>query len=85
MLTSTSGQDAAISGGNGVNHVGLNRRGVIAGAAALGGLAGRSALAQRRDPRELRFITAVGLTVLDPIWTASLVTLNHAYAVYDTL
>lgn len=48
-------------------------------------MGGRSALAQRRDPRELRFITAVGLTVLDPIWTASLVTLNHAYGVYDTL
>jgi peptide/nickel transport system substrate-binding protein len=61
----------------------LPRRSVLAGAAALG--FSRPARAQRRDPRELRFITAVGLTVLDPIWTASLVTLNHAYAVYDTL
>ena len=65
----------------------ITRRGLI-GAAALGGatlgLSGK-ARAQTRDPRELRFITAVGLTVLDPIWTASLVTLNHAYHVYDTL
>ena len=61
----------------------LPRRAVLAGAAAA--TVARPAFAQRRDPRELRFITAVGLTVLDPIWTASLVTLNHAYGVYDTL
>ena len=67
------------------HHAGptLHRRALLGTAAA--GLATRSARAQRRDPRELRFITAVGLTVLDPIWTASLVTLNHAYGVYDTL
>ena len=66
---------------------GLSRRSLLAALALLGtaALGGRSALAQRRDPRELSFITSVGLTVLDPIWTASLVTLNHAYAVYDTL
>ena len=61
----------------------VKRRGLIAGAAAMG--MAKSARAQKRDPKELRFITAVGLTVLDPIWTASLVTINHAYAVYDTL
>ncbi len=60
----------------------MQRRAVLAGSAAL---AARPARAQRRDPRELQFISAVGLTVLDPIWTASLVTLNHAYHVYDTL
>ena len=61
----------------------FSRRGLLTGAAALGvpGLA----RAQKRDPRELRFITAVGLTVLDPVWTAALATLNHAYHVYDTL
>ena len=67
---------------------GLSRRTLLAAPALLGAAAAmgaKSALAQRRDPRELRFITSVGLTVLDPIWTASLVTLNHAYAVYDTL
>jgi peptide/nickel transport system substrate-binding protein len=66
----------------------LSRRTLLAAPALLGAAAmtgAKSALAQRRDPRELRFITAVGLTVLDPIWTASLVTLNHAYGVYDTL
>ncbi len=66
-------------------RAGLNvkRRGVLAGAATMA-MAG-SARAQKRDPRELRFITAAGLTVLDPIWTASLATLNHAYHAYDTL
>jgi peptide/nickel transport system substrate-binding protein len=65
----------------------LPRRSLLAGAAfgAAASIAPRPARAQRRDPRELRFITAVGLTVLDPIWTTSLVTLNHAYGVYDTL
>ena len=61
----------------------IKRRGLIAGAAAMG--MAKSAVAQKRDPKELRFITAVGLTVLDPIWTASLVTINHAYGVYDSL
>ena len=61
----------------------LPRRALLAGAATAPLI--RPALAQRRDPRELRFISAVGLTVLDPIWTASLVTLNHAYSVYDHL
>lgn len=54
----------------------MKRRGLIAGVAAMG--MATSARAQKRDPKELRFITAVGLTVLDPIWTASLVTINHA-------
>ena len=61
----------------------MHRRAVLA--AATSAALVRPAFAQRRDPRELRFISAVGLTVLDPIWTASLVTLNHAYHVYDTL
>ena len=61
----------------------LPRRALLAGVATAGLV--RPARAQARDPKELRFITAVGLTVLDPIWTASLVTLNHAYGVYDTL
>lgn len=61
----------------------ISRRTLIAGAAALG--AAGKARAQARDKRELRFITTGGLTVLDPVWTASLTTLNHAYHVYDTL
>ena len=60
------------------------RRGLLAGAAAIAA-APRMSHAQRRDPRVLRFIPNTGLTVLDPVWTASLVTGNHAYHVFDTL
>jgi peptide/nickel transport system substrate-binding protein len=64
---------------------GLPRRRLLAGTAA-GVLAAPSlSHAQRRDPRVLRFIPNTGLTVLDPIWTSSLITGNHGYAVYDTL
>ncbi len=64
---------------------GPTRRAALAGAAALGLAAPATSRAQRRDPRVLRFIPNTGLTVLDPIWTASLVTGNHAYHVFDTL
>jgi len=63
------------------------RRTVLAGAAALAGTLAAPSLskAQRRDPRVLKFIPNTGLTVLDPVWTASLVTGNHGYHVWDTL
>ena len=62
---------------------GPTRRAALIGAAALAAPA--ISQAQRRDPRVLRFIPNTGLTVLDPVWTASLVTGNHAYHVFDTL
>ena len=62
----------------------LTRRIVLAGTAAAV-TAPRPSRAQKRDPKVLRFIPNTGLTVLDPIWTASLVTGNHAYHVFDTL
>ena len=62
---------------------GLTRRAILAGVGALA--APSLSQAQRRDPRVLRFIPNTGLTVLDPVWTASLVTGNHAYHVFDTL
>lgn len=33
----------------------------------------------------LRFVPAADLKILDPIWTTSTITRNHAYLVYDTL
>ena len=65
----------------------LARRGVLAGASCLATTVGvpRLSRAQQRDSRVLRFIPNTGLTVLDPVWTASLVTGNHAYYVFDTL
>jgi len=61
----------------------LGRRAVLAGAGVLAAPA--LSKAQRRDPRVLKFIPNTGLTVLDPVWTASLVTGNHGYHVWDTL
>ena len=63
---------------------GATRRAALAGVAATLAMPSLSR-AQRRDPRVLRFIPNTGLTVLDPVWTASLVTGNHAYHVFDTL
>lgn len=65
----------------------LARRTVLAGGAGLAATLATPSLsrAQRRDPRVLRFVPNTGLTVLDPVWTASLVTGNHGYHVWDTL
>ena len=65
----------------------FSRRGLLSGAAGLVSTLAAPSLsrAQPRDPRVLRFIPNTGLTVLDPVWTASLVTGNHAYHVFDTL
>lgn len=61
----------------------LPRRSLLAAAATLAAPA--LSHAQRLDPRVLRFVPNTGLTVLDPVWTASLVTGNHGYHVWDTL
>ncbi len=55
------------------------RRSLLVGVAALA----TPAIAQ--PARVLRFVPQANLAVLDPIWTTSSVTLNHAYAVFDTL
>ena len=58
----------------------LSRRAALGGATTLAATLAAPSLskAQRRDPRVLKFVPNTGLTVLDPVWTASLVTLNHA-------
>ena len=73
------------SSGSTLSH--STRRGVLGGAVGLTAALAAPGVsrAQRRDPRVLRFIPNTGLTVLDPVWTASLVTGNHAYHVFDTL
>src|ERR1700724_3240339 len=52
-----------------------------AGAAALA----TPAVAQPAKTATLRFVPQANLTLLDPILTTALVTLNHAYYVFDTL
>ena len=58
---------------------------LVMGCAAV--LLATTAVAQNTAPpnKVFRFVPHTNLAVLDPIWTASLVTLNHAYGVYDTL
>jgi peptide/nickel transport system substrate-binding protein len=67
----------------------MHRRTVLATAAGLaaapllGGLA-RPALAQSAA-RTLRFVPAVALTSIDPLWSLATVSYTHGYMVWDTL
>jgi peptide/nickel transport system substrate-binding protein len=63
----------------------MRRRRFIATAAGLVAAAAPPALAQRRDPRVLRFVPQANLTALDPIWTTASITATHGYTVFDTL
>ncbi len=57
----------------------MRRRSLLTGLAALA----TPAIAQPTPV--LRFVPQSNLAVLDPVWTTSSVTLNHAYYVFDTL
>lgn len=59
----------------------LSRRAMLAGTAALA--APRIAAAQ--GSRVLKFIPHADLTIVDPSWSASYITRNHAMMAYDTL
>jgi peptide/nickel transport system substrate-binding protein len=60
----------------------VNRRDfLLASAAALAA----PALVRAKASRVLRFIPQFDLAVLDPHWSGTYVTRNHAYAVFDTL
>src|SRR5918995_730867 len=64
----------------------IRRRDTIraAAAAALLSAAARRAMAQ--DPRKvIRSVPIGDLRALDPIWTTTYLTRNHAYLVWDTL
>jgi len=56
-----------------------------AGGAAASALPRRFAIAQTTRARTLRFVPQANLTLLDPIFTTALVTINHGWAIYDTL
>lgn len=65
----------------------MKRRGLMAGAAALGvagslGLA-RPALAQ--GAKVLKFVPQANLANPDPVWTTTIVAANHAYMIWDQL
>jgi len=62
----------------------MRRRSFIAAGAAAAALP-RIAIAQPARTRTLRFVPQANLTLLDPIFTTALVTINHGWAIYDTL
>jgi peptide/nickel transport system substrate-binding protein len=63
----------------------MKRRGFLAASAAMASLPSRFAIAQSGRARTLRFVPQANLTLLDPIFTTALVTINHGWAIYDTL
>src|SRR4051794_37909824 len=68
----------------------MKRRTLLRGAAAAAttaatALPSRFAIAQSDRARTLNFVPQANLTLLDPIFTTALVTINHGWAIYDTL
>jgi peptide/nickel transport system substrate-binding protein len=67
----------------------MQRRKFIATAAAATAattaLPQRFAAAQTARTRTLRFVPQSNLTILDPVFTTSQVSINHGWAIYDTL
>ncbi len=61
----------------------MRRRSLLGAAGSV--LLARPGLAQGARARTLRFVPQANLTVLDPIQTTAGVSLNHGYAVFDTL
>ena len=64
----------------------MRRRGFLGGASAAAVAAPtRFAIAQPASARVLRFVPGASLTLLDPIFTTAVVTVNHGWAIYDAL
>ena len=62
----------------------MKRRTLLRGAAA-SALPSTFAIAQSDRSRTLNFVPQANLTLLDPIFTTALVTINHGWAIYDAL
>ena len=63
----------------------MNRRTMMASAAASALLAGQPRRAAAQSARVLRFIPEGNLQNPDPIWTTTTVARNHGFMIYDTL
>ncbi len=63
----------------------MKRRTLLTTAAAAAAMPRSFAIAQPARTRTLRFVPQANLTLLDPIFTTALVTINHGWAIYDTL
>jgi peptide/nickel transport system substrate-binding protein len=63
----------------------MQRRTFLTTGLAATALPYRFAIAQSARARTLRFVPQANLTLLDPIFTTALVTVNHGWAIYDLL
>jgi peptide/nickel transport system substrate-binding protein len=63
----------------------MKRRAFLSAAAAATAALPRVSIAQPAAKRVLKFVPQANLTLLDPIFTTALVTINHGWAIYDTL
>ena len=61
------------------------KRRTLLTAAAAAALPSTFAIGQSDRARTLNFVPQANLTLLDPIFTTALVTINHGWAIYDTL
>ena len=63
----------------------MQRRTFLATAATAAALPHSFAIGQPSRARTLRFVPQANLTLLDPIFTTALVSVNHGWAIYDML
>lgn len=63
----------------------VSRRAFVAASAAIAGSLAAPRIARSASAQVLRFVPQADLGVLDPIWTTTYPTRDHAYLVFDTL
>ncbi len=63
----------------------MKRRDILKAGAAAAVLPSRHAIAANRDNKLLRYVPTADLSVLDPSWTTTQVSITHGYYVFDTL
>ena len=63
----------------------MKRRDIVKAGAAAAALPFRHAIAAPRDNKLLRYVPTADLSVLDPSWTTTQVSITHGYYVFDTL
>jgi peptide/nickel transport system substrate-binding protein len=63
----------------------MRRRHILGAAAAVAAIPRRFAIAANRDNKLVRYVPTADLSVLDPSWTTTQVSITHGYYVFDTL
>src|ERR1700722_7093690 len=63
----------------------MRRRHIMGAAVAAAVIPRRFAIAGSRDNKLVRYVPTADLSVLDPSWTTTQVSITHGYYVFDTL